>query len=418
MFFAEKRIKLSSSINNKHKNISGISIDQGIESDNNSQVDLASTADFSLPTVTKRKISRKASFGKKHSFDNSEQTSLGYGSLLSSASSSLSPRKSIDRTPKKRKSSEVETDENAFYNSYQFVSPLKIRSRDCAKLILKEKCSSENVILSSTPIRNNNKKKLWGKFRSLHQEKFKTSESIEDTEPFEKFANLPSSTNVTFDDGSSFELTNSFNITSNVEQQDSNIPSNLQQLWTGSINKDAIAKHPVRPTPTETITKPQEQVESIVSQSSNVSSSSRPRTRYHCGRLKMDILGKLHMEQNLAFKTILSHCSDLDILSLSHVSKDYLIMIKSNKPLETRRQSYLKAQQALRENKAPGSLAASVSKSFALKSPKKALGESNINHSMQLRPKPVSPPVSPSRKRFYENQQVSQLWSEFLVQFN
>lgn len=414
MFYAEKRIKLSneSSINNnKKKNDSAAnSTDHGIESDYISQVDFTNSADadFSLPPV-KRKLSRQVSFSlRKQPFDLSDphQTSSGYSSLLSS-STSLSPQKSHSRTPKKRKLEESETDENAFYNSYQFVSPQKIPNKDSgsstkrAKLILKEKSSSENVILSSTPIRNSNKNKLWGKFRSLHHEKFEIGKSFDEAL---KPSLLPKSTEVSFD-CSSFDFTNSFDLTNNAEQQENNIPNHLQQLWTGSIIPTADAKPRAEAEislPIETVSKSPKQNSS--STSSNLSSSFRIS---FCGRSKLDICGKLHMENNLALKNILIHLSDFDLLSLSHVSKEYRNMIISNKTWETKRQNYLKAYQKIKENKFPGSNLTLPTKPTALKDKKKALGESNINHTMELRSKPTSPPVSPSRKRFHDNQKVS-----------
>jgi hypothetical protein len=398
MFRAEKRIKLSSE-NNKNKNDSAAisdSIDQGVESDFNSP------SDFTLPPVKRRCLtSRQAS--NKQSFEHTGNQSSGYSSLLSS-SSSLSPaRKS--RTPK-RKSEASEADENAFYNSYQFVSPCKKRKNDPsdtnrAKLILKEKSSSENVILSSTPIRNNNKNKLWGKFRSLHPEKFEIGRSLDDDTPIEKSASiLPKSTEISFNIGSSFDLTNSFNITSNVET-----PEQFHELCYGSINIDTTGKQPAETLTKhqlETVKEQQEPIEelqtdSLVSQIS--SSSSIPRTRFHCGRLRMDILGALHKEGNLAVQKVLSHLSDRDLLNVSQVSKNYRQMIKSNKTFNTKTKKYLKLHRNW-ENRG----AIFVTKKE--KDNRTAFGSSNINHSMQLRPKPDSPPSSPSRKRFLENQKV------------
>ena len=401
MFRAEKRLKLSTSSkssvnNNKNKNFSATSsIDQGIESDYISHTDLTNSGeDFTLPPVKRKFSSPRHSLDKnKHSFDELH-TSSGYSSLTSSI---VSPPR-VSRSPKKRKHEDTESDENAFYNSYQFVSPLKIPKKErSAKLILKEKSSSENVILSSTPIRNNTKKKLWGKFRSLHPEKFEQR-----FEPLETFSILPKSTEASFEIGTSFDFTSSFDL-SNNEQQDSHIPFNLQQLCTGSMNLDTI----VKPQPTETITKSQEQkVESRTSTSktTNLSTSSR---RSHCGRLKLDMVGMLYKENYLAFNKILGQISDLDLLSLSHVSKDYRNMIKSHKTLETKRLNYLKKFQENRENK-PSSQPL-PKPTIVSGNRKRAFGDVNINHSMQLRSKPPSPPVSPSSRRFHENQKVRKL---------
>lgn len=402
MFFAEKQLPLSKQKSGNDSLAQNLT-DQGIESDYSSQLDLTNNAaDFSLPPVKRQSlISRKLSFNtrKKQSLElaDTQQTSLGYSSLLSSPSSL---RHSQNRTPKKRKLEE--NDENAFYNSYQFVSPLKIRKKDpsdinCAKLILKEKSSSENVIRSSTPIRNN-KNKLWGKFRSLHPEKFEHGKSLEDVEQFEKAPILPKSTEASFDCTNSFDFTNSFNLTSNAEHHVSNIPPHLQQLVTGSM-LDTIAKPP----PAETVVSSQEKSQPILSASSyssNFSSSSRKIN--YCGRLKLDILSKLHMRNDLALNKILSHLGDTDLLSLSHVSKEHRSMINSNKTAGVKLQKYLRARKQ-DENKFS---VAVPTKSKPSKSHKKAFADSNENHQMQLRSKPPSSPVSPSRMRFNENQKV------------
>lgn len=408
MFFAEKRIKLESI---KTKNVSEAnSSDQGIESDFNSQVDFAtSSADFSLPPVKKKsKISRQASFSsskRKQSFDltDPQQTSLGYSSLLSS---SASPHKSQNRTPKKRKLAETESDENAFYNSYEFVSPLKLRKKDPGdtKMILKEKSCSENVILSSTPISSGNSRSKWGKFRSLHPEKFDERNSLDKAQqPIQMPPFMHKSSEESFDH-SSFDFSSSFNLTSSAQHHES-APSSLDDLWTGSIKVDHVVK-PREAQPTETITKSQEKDVSAA--------SSHSRTVFHCGRQFIDILGRLHKEGNESLNDILSYLSDPDIIRLSNVSKDYRNIVKSNKPYELRRKNYLKAlrsnQENNRGNKPVNTCATKqVAKPSSPKSRRRAFADSNINHSMQLRSKPQSPPVSPSRRRFDENQKVRYL---------
>lgn len=409
-------MKLSneSSINNyKKKNDSSAanSTDLGIESGYISKVDFTNSteADFSLPPVKRKRLVRsQVSFSqnkKPFNLTDPQQTSLGYSSLLSS-SSLFSPRKSSNRTPKKRKLDDTESDENVFYNSYQFVSPLKISTQSLgnsakrAKLILKEKSSSENVILSSTPIRNSNKNKLWGKFRSLHHENFEIGRSLDAAAkpPF-----LPKSTEVSFDCGSSFDLTNSFDQTNNADQQDNNIPHNYHQLWTGSIIPVTCAK----PQAVAEISKPIETATKSQEQNLSSASSRLSFRRFFCGRSKLDICGKLHMEHNIALKKVLTHLSDIDLLSLSHVSKEYRHMIISNKTWETKRKNYLKEHQKIKENEFPRFCTNTLAKSTVPKEQKKAFGESNINHTMELRARQPSPPVSPSRKRFHENQKVS-----------
>lgn len=412
MFFAEKVIKLSdqSSITNKKKkdSLSISTTDQEKDSDYISQIDFTgSAADFSLPSVKRKRLtSRRAS--SKQSFDSieSHQTS-GYSSLYST-SLSLSPRKSLNRTPKKRQFEETGSDENAFYNLDHFVSPAKFRKNEPndnskrAKLVLREKSSSENVILSSTPIRDSNKNKLWGRFRSLHPEKFDIGRSLDDGESIQKPLTLPKTSEVSFDYGSSFDFTKSFDLTSNVEPpNDNNIPSTLQQLWTGSLKQETPPKPQtvaVKSQPTETITKSQEQ---------KFSPNLITRRKFYGGRAKLDICGMLHRENNLALDKIFSHLSDLDLLSLSHVSKEYKNMIKSNKSWDTKRRNYLNAHQNIKENKLPGTHASVLEKPVGTKNRKRAFADSNVNHSMELRSKPVTPPVSPSTKRFRDIQKVN-----------
>jgi hypothetical protein len=122
--------------------------------------------------------------------------------------------------------------------------------------------------------------------------------------------------------------------------------------------------------------------------------------------LKLNILRKLHEQNNLALGLILNHLDDKDLLSLSHVSKDYRNMIKSNKSLDQKRQNYLKAFQKAKENTFPGNQTLPA-KWKSEKKKQGKFGDVNVNHSMQLRPKPQSPPVSPSKRKWNDNQKVS-----------
>lgn len=390
----------SSIINNKKKSdpLSISSIDPEKDSDYMSQRDFTeSSVDFSLPSI-KRKNSTSGR-ASKQSFELADlHQSSGYSSLVSSSLSS--PRKSLSRTPKKRKFDDTGSDENAFYNSEHFVSPVKLRknepSGNRAKLVLKEKSSSENVILSSTPIRDANRKKLWGKSRSLHPERFDVGRSLDYAEAIPKPPVLPKTSEISFNYGCSFDFTESFDLTSNVEHPDGNIPSNVEQLWTGSLKRETSPQPQaaaVKSQATETVTKSQEQTFSpnLV--------TPRSTRKFYDGRTKLDICGKLHMENNLALDKIFSHFSDVDLLSLSHVSKDYKHMIKSNKTWETKRRNYLNTHRINKENKL-------LPKPVAAKSCKRAFADSNINHSMELRSKQISPPVSPSTKRFRDIQKV------------
>lgn len=386
MFSAEKRVKLSSRSINANDFSPASSIDHGIEVDE-SPVDFTD-GDFSLPSVKRKGVlARKVSFStNKQSFELSDvhHTSSGYSSLLSSSSLMTSgERSSHQRTPTKRKLEE--RDEN--------VSPCKIRKKEPsdpnrAKRILKEKSSSENVLRSSTPIRSNTRSLLWGKSRSLHPQKFEPRQSLEEVGSFEKPPALPTSTEFSFGDVSGLEFTTSFDQINSTENQDVNIPPQFQQLMTSSM--------------VEAIAKPKAIETKVESQSSTLSSSSHRRS--YNGRVKLDILRKLNMTKDLALNQIFTYLSDSDLLSLSHVSKDYRNMIKSHKTFENRRLNYLKTHKQNLENKLPVSSFIHVSKQKA-KDRKRAFGETNVNHSMQLRS--ATPPTSPSRKRLQENHNVS-----------
>lgn len=387
MFSAEKRVKLSNrSINNVNAKeiLSANSVDHGIGNDD-SPLDFTDT-DFSLPSMKgKGVIARKMSFStNKQSFEQSDlhHTSSGYSSLLSSTLSS-SNRSSHNRTPTKRK---INSDEN--------VSPVKISKIESsdpnrAKRILKEKCSSENVLQTSTPIRGNSRNLLWGKSRSFHPQRSDVKKSLEEVGSFEKPTALPTSCEISFD-VSELEFTTSFDQMTSAVNQDSNIPPNLQQLMTNSM---AVQANPIESQETHNLPTP-----------SALSSSSQRRS--YNGRIKLDLLGKLNRSKDLALNKIFSHLSDADLLSLSQVSKDYRNMIKSNKTIEFRRIEYLTVHQQKKENKIPGGSFINVTKS-KLKDRKRAFGETNVNHSMQLRSTMSSPPTSPSRKRLPGNQNVS-----------
>lgn len=371
------------------------SIDQGIGSDE-SPVEFTDS-DFSLPAVRRKSLlGRKVSFSRnnKQSFESSDShhTSSGYSSLLSS-SSTASGRSSYNRTPTKRKSEEI--DENA--------SPLKIRKKEPsdgnrAKRILKEKSSSENVLQTSTPIRPNAQSLLWGKSRSLHPQSFEPQKSLDGFGSFGKPPTLSASSEISFD-VSGVDFPTSFDQGSSVVYLETHIPPQFHQLMTSSMNGAVV-----QPKPVETIIESQENAKSKLSALSTISSSGQRRSFYE--RVKLDILGKLNEKDKSALKDIFSYLGDSDLLSLSHVSKDYRSMIKSNKTFETRRLNYLITHQQDLENKHPPGTLSNLSKT-KVKDRKRPFGEANVNHSMQLRSTPSSPPTSPARKRLQDNRNVS-----------
>jgi hypothetical protein len=346
------------------------------------------TVDFTLPAV-KRKIlaPRRASFNHSESSDDQQysQISSGYGSSLYSSNSSSNPQ----LTPKKRKSNSHESDEN-FYNSFSFISPVKLRSakENCAKRILKEKCSSENVIRCSTPVLNINKKKIWGRFRSHHPENVKNPlASFKLTEGITKSIDEGS-----FDELSSFDITNNSSINITNDEHRALISGSIR---TSSEHQESHftpikVKEEIKPTP------------SINNKKFN-----------YCGRDKIDIIGKLNDQYPIILNDILKNLDFKDILSLSHVSHNYRNIARLNKKFETERLNYLEAFKKNEENLYPGNRSVSTklteTSQFTISEKKNlsrlgAYNKNIINQSTKLQ---VSPPVSPSKRRFHENQKVN-----------
>ncbi|KAG5680748.1 hypothetical protein PVAND_010237 [Polypedilum vanderplanki] len=343
----------------------------------------------------------------------------GYSSLLSSFSSNLTGSTSVSsrqsRTPKKRKLEISESDENV-YNAKEFISPSKIRKKDdkkSAKLVLKEKSCSENVILSSTPIRSTNNEK-WQKFHSFHPERIKDfgKSFDDDDETNNKIANFETSQKLSDDnslDISSFNLSNaSFNLTSSLQQQQHDIPANFHNLWTDEI-KPQETKHSIVQSikPCES----QGSLQSSFSQSTvSSTTTSERKKKFFNGRTTFDILGRLYANHDIAVENILNHLNDESLLSLSHVSKQYRKMIQSNKSIEIRRQNYLKATKSIKENKLPGSSSEKLSATRTTydKKKRKAFTDFNKNENqMTLRRKQSPAPHSPStqmHKKFQSQQ--------------
>jgi hypothetical protein len=307
------------------------------------------TSSSSSSSIAKDASRKSCQTSSRGSFQQQSFTSSGYASASNvSASLLVSPVKGS----RKRKSEVSSSDEN-FYNSYQFVSPLKIPRRDQnenrAKLILKEKCSSENVILSSTPIRNEKQASKWGKFRSFHPEKLKFGSSFHENSIETAPVKECNESSFNF---SSFELSNA--------SINADIPSeNLQNLLAGTIKTDEKPKISGR----------------------------------RCDRL--DILGMLNGNYKHVLDNILGYLDGGSLLRISHVSQQYREMITTNKKFETKRKNYLKKHKKNDENKH----AITLSRTLRGASKKRPFGDSNlINQSqMILRQRPLTPPQSPKR---------------------
>lgn len=304
------------------------------------------------------------------------QLSSGYESNFSST---------VGCSPTKKPRSAKKSDEN-FYNSFNFISPVKKPMKD-AKKILKEKSSSENVIRCSTPVQNKNAKRgLWGRFRSLHPEKVQSS--VE----FEPLKSLDLNSFDAASSFSSFDLSdvNSFNQL--PEDEGINCSKRgFKQLLTGSLQKLASLE--------ESIAEHDEQ--------SPVGELRAFKNFNYCGREKVDILGKLNEKQISLEHTVLKYLSFNDLLHLSEVSKQYRDTIRSIKSFETKRLSQIEVFKKNAENALPADVdKTSVSKlsPVTLRKEKRKFGNFN-NINIEL--KTVSPPVSPSRRKFHENQKVS-----------
>lgn len=449
-----KRMKLSQKENEFKKNSTAAT-----ESGFHSQIDFSgSAADFSLPPVKGKCLATRRASLQQISLNNTPdlmQQSSGYSSInISNEASTYLGRTS--RTPKKRKSETSTSDEN-FYQSFHFVSPVKIprRSKDVneqvyAKKILKEKSSSANVILSSTPIRTNNaKNSKWGKFRSFHPEKFPITKSLDDDEPIEKPAVAYSSSAVQSQNSFSSSLLE-YSDLSGSELITQDIPANLQKLWTEDIKASSSSKsitsslekssqEDESPMPQLPVTYsgpsvlefndnddvqpdvlsinsfrtvsfgPTESQEKIV-QATNCSPSERK--KFFNGRLKCDVLGMLYAKNDIAVERILSYLDEETFLSLSHVSSDYRHMITSNKICEQKRLNYLKTHRAIKENKQPSRQKSVDAENICeiiptINHKKKALGDYNFtNIKKTFKNTTPSPPQSPSSRRFNAIQKV------------
>lgn len=366
------------------------SMDSSVES--RKRVISSKSVDFTLPSVKRKTLAtRGASLHHSDSIEIQQlsQVSSGYSSGLSCSTSSSNQNIS----PRKRKSSSREGDEN-FYNSFSFISPVKLRASKevCAKKILKEKCSSENVIRCSTPVQNNsNKNRIWRRYQSHHPENVKNP-----TAPFTLSENIPTSVEeASFDEFSSFDLTASFDVTNNEDHR---------QLFAGSIRQsnEQIESHLEKLlTPTKKEPQP--------STSTNLTNK---KINYF-GREKFDIIGKLSDKFPSISNNILRYLDFKDKLSLSHVSTIHRNIVRSNKIFETDRINYLENFKKNEENLYPGkrNLSSTLKEtpicSIHEKKDKSRLGAYNKNILSNSSILQISPPVSPSRRKFHENQKVS-----------
>lgn len=349
------------------------------ESGFHSEIDLSSSiiapsisksSDLSVSPAKKKVLAtRRASLNQNSAGDlySVSSCSSGYQSHLSSSSNltgslSTASLSRQSRTPKKRQSGDSENEEN-LYNSFQYVSPPKIPKKDeriSAKLILKEKCSSENIILHSTPIRKSTQN--FQKFKSFHPQNTKPfSPNIEETEQISNeeanrkplyYAPDNNSFNI-----SSFNFSNDYssaNLSANVRLQHdipSNTNSDYSKLFSGELKKRSMLD-------VSSAASADKFVSSYVFirptfSTASIDSTKTERKEFYNGRAKIDILGQLQGNYDVVLDKILGHLDEKSLLCVSHVSIDYRKIITSNKSLETKRQNYLKQSRAVKENKAP-----------------------------------------------------------------
>lgn len=288
----------------------------------------------------------------------------------------------------KRPKSTKKSDEN-FYNSFNFISPVKKpigRQLSNDKKILKEKSCSENVIRCSTPVQNKSgvKRGLWGKSKSLHPGKVLTSAEFDPIKSLDIKGSFDATTSF-----SSFDVSDINSITQHEEDEGVNFPkSELKQLLTGTLA--SVQERPeAEPKTDQKSTTP---AAAVVLKSVN-----------YCGRERIDILSKL-TEKNIPLEhTVLKYLNFNDLLQLSGVSKQHREIVHSIKSFESKRIQQTEAFKRNAENANPSKVCELLSSSNVRKEKKKKFGNFNDTNIIT---EAVSPPVSPSRRRFHENQKV------------
>lgn len=324
------------------------------------------------------------------------QLSSGYGSIFSSSSSCSS-------SMKKQRSSAKKSDEN-FYNSFNFISPVKkpvVREIFNAKKILKEKSSSENVIRSSTPVQSkaNNKKALWGRFRSLHPEKLQTDAEFQALKSIE-LKSFDESTNL-----SSFELSDIHSFNQHGETS-ANLSSNdvLEELFTKSLNRTKLEEYTTTGEGEDNELNLDNEVKLIEPETKPIAELKVFKKANYQGRENVDILSKLH-EKRISLNPILQYLNFNDLLHLSEVSRKHRDIVRSIKTFESKRQSNKEAFKQNAENLTP-SENLRIDSGTLIRKNKRKFGDFNITNKDA---QPPTPPISPSRRKFHENQKVSNL---------
>lgn len=321
----------------------------------------------------------------------------------------------INKSPQKRRLA----DENCF-------SPkIKILRENSAKLVLKEKSRSENILIASTPIRA---VKL-GKFNSFMPSRAafdsfdqEVEQIPSQTSTFQK-PKLPALASLGKSHNFSSEGFDSFNLSSNFDQTDHTGDSNFNSLLTGVICDELETKISASTALDDSLEIPQHDSVKIphvkkLLGSRRVSSTFipkqlpiiheiSPKEDIGLNRRKVDILVNIKKHggvDHLCMDGIMMKLDDQDLLSMCMVSTSWNEIVTNNKKTAVRRQQYLIVREATKENKL-------TSKSLEKKKDEfKMVKAFNIcSGNVFAEQKYRSPPVSPSKKKFHENQKVSSI---------
>lgn len=140
----------------------------------------------------------------------------------------------------------------------------------------------------------------------------------------------------------------------------------------------------------------------------NEASAEPPAKRklYYVGLEKLDILTRLNGANNVT-DLILSMLSDKDLYASSRVCRSWSEIIANNKSAHLRQSRYFRSSQRQKENAngrnsrtAPGPSGVQTNKRIPF-------AQRNDHYSLRPSPSSRSPPVSPSKRKFHENQKVT-----------
>jgi hypothetical protein len=316
---------------------------------------------------------------------NKKQQTSDYGSMHDVPMNYSSILK--EKTPTKRR----QLDNNENENSENYVSPPKIKAKENrARRTLREKCSSENAIpLSSTPIKNQKLRK----FKSFHPEKFSRSIDIDKIEKDTIFEESPVADDAGPPKFQKFDES-SINITNlDISHWDStNFLENLPETPSGI---SALCSAPIK---------------SLVHGKTIL--DQQKRRKFYDGERFVDIFHQLNKSQVLhALDKILGYLDSSNISSLHQTSRTCNKIVNENVDAKKRMLEFRRQELMCKENKDISKqekdlLVKGQDKREPLE-PLGVLDHNSFYQPNQSRYNLRSPPVSPKRRGFYENQKVS-----------